>query len=135
MGDILNFVRYIPMIAKDGGRVVMPCPVELLRLMKSCAGIDQLVLAGGPLPPFDVHIPLLCLPRLLGTTTVERIPATVPYVGVDEVLVQSWRERLQTVAGVRIGIAWCSSPSHRGHSRKSVPLEVFRPLAGLRGRV
>jgi Flp pilus assembly protein TadD len=133
LGDIINFVRYVPMVQKMGGRVLLPCSVELARLLKTCAGIEQIIPAGAPLPPFDVHIPLLCLPRLLGSTAIERIPTDVPYLSADPELVERWRSRLEHVQGLRVGLTWWSSPSHRGHKRKSVPLDRFLPLAKIPG--
>ena len=56
-------------------------------------GIDELVSAGDPLPPFDVHAPLLSLPGLLGTT-LETIPNQVPYLTVDPERVEQFVSKI-----------------------------------------
>ena len=75
--------------------------------------------AGCPLlPPFDVHAPLLSLPRLFGTTAAT-IPASVPYLFPDPILVERWRDRLANVSGFKVGIVWQGNPQHLKDS--SVP--------------
>ena len=61
--------------------------------MSRCPGLDRLIATGAPLPPFDAHVPLASLPGLLGTT-LETVPAAVPYLTADPALSQRWREEL-----------------------------------------
>ena len=65
----------------------------LPRVMSRCRGVDQAV-TEIPVTDFDVHAFLLSLPRLLGTTSIERIPANVPYLDCDPELVERWQARL-----------------------------------------
>ena len=103
----------------------------MVRLLRGCAGIDQLVPFGDPWPAFDVHAHLLSLPFLLGTTSIERIPAKVPYLEPEAGMVQAWRARLESVPGFHVGIVWQGNPAHRGDRWRSVPLAQFAPLAKL----
>jgi hypothetical protein len=50
---------------------------------------------GSPLPPFDVQAPLLSLPYIC-KTTLDTIPAEVPYLFADPALVETWRKELTT---------------------------------------
>src|SRR5262249_15052364 len=78
-GDSLMFLRYAPMVAARGGRVIIEVPKALVRLAQSLAGGPFAVVAEGtPLPGFDVHCPLMSLPLALGTTP-QSIPAKIPY--------------------------------------------------------
>src|SRR5207244_3004857 len=77
-GDTLQFIRYAPLVAGRGGRVILDCPAELHHLLQRVPGISEAVTAP-PLPQFDLHLPLLSLP-LIFATRLETIPATVPYV-------------------------------------------------------
>ena len=65
---------------------VQPALVPLLR----ASGLTGVIAGGTPLPRFDVHIPLLSLPGVLGTT-LETIPASVPYLAADPRLLKHWR--------------------------------------------
>ena len=92
LGDTLQFIRYAPLVQQRGGRVVAACQQALLPLLAGCQGIDHLVPREGPLPPFDVFAPLLSLPRILGTT-LDRVPADVPYLHARPELIELLAER------------------------------------------
>lgn len=130
-GDTLQFVRYIPRVAEHGGRVVLEVPKQLVRLVRTIAGADQVIAAGDPLPEFDCHCPLLSLPRVF-KTNITNIPAPVPYLAADAERIAAWRERLPH-AGLRIGIAWQGNPSATADWARSVPLRRLAPIAALPG--
>lgn len=132
LGDSLQFIRYAPLVAARGGRVVIETHPELARLFARAAGIERIVLRGGPLPPFDFHAPLLSLPRLFGTT-LETIPADIPYLTADPAARAGWRERLASLPGRRIGVVWAGSPTHANDRRRSASLADLAPLAALGG--
>jgi hypothetical protein len=113
--------------------VLLRCPPALYRLLGGCAGIDQLITQGAPLPPYDAHAPLLSLPGLLGTAGVADIPAAVPYLAAEPALLEHWGRRLAELPGFTIGVAWQGNPKYRGDRQRSVPLEQFAALARLPG--
>jgi tetratricopeptide (TPR) repeat protein len=131
LGDTLQFIRYVPLVKRRGGTVVVECQPPLARLLANCPGIDRLVPRGSPLPPFDVQAALLSLPRLLGTT-METVPADVPYLFADPGLVASWRQELDPSA-CNVGIAWQGSATFAGDRLRSAPLRHFAPLARVEG--
>jgi hypothetical protein len=87
---------------------------------------------GAALPPCDVQVPLLSLPRLFGTT-LATVPADVPYLFADAALIERWRRELSGAAGVKIGIAWQGNPRFPADCMRSVPLTHFTPLAQVDG--
>jgi tetratricopeptide (TPR) repeat protein len=132
LGDTFQFIRYAPLVKQHGGTVILECPTALGPLLASCMGIDRLIARGAPLPPFDVHAPLLSLPRIFGTTLAS-VPADVPYLCADAALVESWRSELSSVPGVKIGIAWQGNPRFPADCMRSIPLTPFTPLAQVEG--
>jgi tetratricopeptide (TPR) repeat protein len=130
-GDTLQFLRYVPLLEQRGARVVVEVQAPLLPLARSSL-TAEVVAFGSTLPSFDVHAPLLSLPGLVGTT-LETIPATVPYLTVDPELVASWRERLATIGGYRVGIAWQGNPEFTYDRARSIPLIEFSQLARVPG--
>ena len=128
LGDAIQFVRYVPLVKQRGGVVIVECPKRLLSLLRSCAGIDRLVGRGDDLPPFDVHAPLLSLPGVF-CTSLETIPADVPYLFADPGRVAHWRQELGGIAGFKIGIAWRGNPKNPNDRNRSIPLGRFEPLA------
>jgi tetratricopeptide (TPR) repeat protein len=132
LGDVLQIIRYAPLLQQQGGKVVFQCPRALVQLLARTPGIDQLVPKDAPLPPFDVHAPLLSLPRFF-KTTLATIPAQIPYLFADPALVEHWSKELAALPGFKIGIAWQGDPKLVEDKQRSIPLRYFEPLARLDG--
>ncbi|HJT76014.1 MAG TPA: tetratricopeptide repeat protein, partial [Gemmataceae bacterium] len=132
LGDMVHFLRYAPLVRRQGGRVVVECPASLVPLFSTCPGIDQLVAEGEPLPAFDVQAPLLSLPGLLGTT-LATVPAGVPYLHAEPERVARWRQRLGAASEFRVGVVWQGNPRHAWDRHRSTPLACFAPLAEVAG--
>jgi len=125
-GDVIQFVRYVPMVAEKGGRIILVCHEKLVRLLAGVPHIAQIVSLKQPTPAFDVFCPLLSLPLALGTT-LHNIPANVPYL-------KSERPRLAKKPHVlRVGLAWAGNPEHWDDLRRSIPLEQFAPFSAIPG--
>ncbi|MFB2922299.1 tetratricopeptide repeat protein [Aerosakkonema funiforme] len=125
IGDIIQFIRYVPLVVKLGARVIVECHQLLVRLLKNVEGIDKVVAIGQTLPEFDVYIPLLSVPRLLGTT-LETIPAKIPYIApLKEV-----RFPLDVSDGsyLKVGIVWAGNPKHLDDRKRSTSLQQFLPI-------
>ncbi len=132
-GDAIQFLRYAPMVAERGGRVLVRCAPDLCGLFAGAQGIAAVVPRDARPPPFDVHCPLPSLPRVFGTT-LESVPAGVPYVHAPAGKTALWKERLAGSAGERkVGLVWASQSKHRTAATKSIPLEAMAPLAGVPG--
>jgi tetratricopeptide (TPR) repeat protein len=132
LGDTLQFVRYAPLVHDCGGRVILACQPALVSLFRSCKGVDELVELGQPTSAFDVHAPLMSLPRIFHTS-LETIPAEVPYLRADAERVSAWRDELQSVGGCKVGIVWQGSVEFRFDKLRSLPLAAFAPLADVPG--
>jgi tetratricopeptide (TPR) repeat protein len=130
-GDAIQFVRYVPEVVGRGGRVIVQCQPELHRLFHTVEGIDQIVAADQSPPPFEQHCPLMSLPLVLGTT-LQTIPARVPYLRADPALCEHWRSKL---AGdkhrLKVGLCWAGNPAMPGDRKRSMPLAALAALAGV----
>ena len=131
LGDTLQFVRYVPLVAARGGQVVLEVQPALRGLLSGTDGASQVIGRGETLPDFTWQCPLLSLPLALGTE-MNSIPARVPYVYADPARVQAWQQRLQGNAR-RIGLAWAGNPSHHRDRLRSIPLEQLVPLLKVPG--
>jgi Tfp pilus assembly protein PilF len=130
-GDTIQGLRYVPLVAARGARVVLEVPAPLTQLAARLPGVAELVASGQTLPRFDLCCPLLSLPRAFATT-LDTIPADVPYLSAEPDAVERWREHLQG-AGLKVGIAWAGSPLHRSDARRSIDVEKLEPLLRLKG--
>jgi tetratricopeptide (TPR) repeat protein len=132
LGDILQFMRYVELLHQRGERLVFQCPQALKPLLETCSSLGGLLVSGEALPPFDVHVPLLSLPRVFGTT-VDTVPANVPYLAVPPQRIADWGRRLADLDGFRIGIVWQGKPTYREDRQRSFHVRKFGPLAHLPG--
>jgi Tfp pilus assembly protein PilF len=132
LGDTIQFVRYAPLVRKQGCRIILECQSSLAALLTACPGVDELVRRGDELPPFDFHIPLLSLPHRLGTH-LGNIPADVPYLFSREDLVSRWRERLRDCTGFKIGICWQGPPTYDDDANRSFTVAHFAAVAEIPG--
>jgi tetratricopeptide (TPR) repeat protein len=119
-GDTIQFVRYAPLLRERGARVILMCEPPLLRLLASAEGVEQVVAHGAALPDFDRHVALLSVPRWLATT-LETIPASVPYIGPAQAAAPPARKR------PLVGLVWAGSDKHDNDRNRSIPLETLLP--------
>ncbi len=126
LGDALQFVRYLPMAAAMGGSLVLqvqPALVSLLRTMTDVTVVPR----GEPLPPFDLQLPLMDLPRVFGTR-LDTIPARVPYLDADSERLALWQGALgATTTSVKAGVVWAGNPMHKGDRQRSLSAEMVLP--------
>jgi tetratricopeptide (TPR) repeat protein len=132
-GDAIQFSRYIPWVCERCPDVVVAADPTLHPLIQQISPVVKFVERWDQCPPFAAYCPLSGLPRLHGTT-LETIPASVPYLHADPVRTAAWRARLQDLIPAnarRIGIAWAGRPTHNNDANRSAGLTAFGPLAGL----
>lgn len=142
LGDTLQFVRYAPLVAEQGGRVILQVQPSLVRLLRALPGVAQVVARGDELPPFDCHCPLMSLPHAFGTT-LDSIPAAPAYLHADPARIARWREHwragLPHHRGPRVGLVWAGLPNLDSWEarlidrRRSLGAADLGGLADLRG--
>ena len=138
LGDTLQFLRYLPLLARRGARVIAAVPPALTRLLRTVPGIDAVPDGDAPVPNYDFHCSFNALPRAF-ETTLETIPCDVPYLAADPVLARQWAERLPAGDGLRVGLCWAGQarPWLTGFvgldRRRSTTLATLAPLAAVPG--
>jgi hypothetical protein len=127
---MIQFSRYVPMARQRGAQVVIEAHAPLLALLRESFPEVTVVPRGDRLPPFDLHCPMLSLP-LAFRTTLETIPASVPYLRAGDQHIARWRERLGPQARPRIGLAWSGSATLANDRNRSIGLAALAPLLDL----
>jgi tetratricopeptide (TPR) repeat protein len=122
MGDMLQFVRYIPMVKKRGGNVILEVHPPLVPLLAPHPWIDEIIAFDYALPPrvrHDLHIPLLSLPAIFGTEPAT-IPAAIPYIRIDGDAGKPW-QRYAKKDCINIGLVWASSNLN---PKRNLPIDL-----------
>ena len=131
LGDGIQFIRYLPMLAARGAGVAFLGNPRLFRLFAPLADRIRLLAAPPPGERFDYHCKLLSLPGLFDTR-MDTIPCPVPYLQAEPARTARWADVLGT-RGFRVGIVWKGNPSRTIDGGRSVPLACFAPLSRLPG--
>jgi tetratricopeptide (TPR) repeat protein len=132
-GDSIQFVRYAPMVAAAGGKVIVQTQSELVRLFKSIPGVWQVIARGEPLPEFQRHCPLMSLPLAFGTR-LETVPATVPYLWPPEASRRPLPAKLPNeTKPLRVGLVWAGRPTHKNDRQRSLKLAQLLPISTVEG--
>jgi hypothetical protein len=135
-GDTIQMIRYAPLVKARGGMVVLVCHSSLVSLLATCEGIDRVAAEGvrvqGELAWHNVQAALMSLPAILGTT-METVPARVPYLSASAESLAKWKPIVEGIGGYRVGITWQGRPDHENDVFRSVKLTEFAPLASVPG--
>lgn len=139
-GDEIQFVRFVAQLRSDGvppskrpKRLTLVCKQPLAALFAAQGLADQVIgidkqswIAQVP-AQYDYWCYLMSLPLQLGTT-LETIPAALPYLRVRPDWVARWAARLPT-ARFRVGLVWNGFAGHTNDGARSLhALEALAPL-------
>src|SRR4051794_2866733 len=124
LGDTIQFVRYLPLLKQVAREVVVWAQPALLDLLCTARGADLLLPLhdGAPDVDYDVDVEIMELPYVF-RTTLETIPATVPYLHVAPALVRSGDHP-------NIGLVWQAGD---WDAARSVDFELLDPLLACPG--
>jgi tetratricopeptide (TPR) repeat protein len=121
LGDTLQFCRYVPVLQALGARVSLAVQQPLVLLLAGQWPGVMVAEAFADVSGFDLATPLMSLPLALGTT-LEKIPAEVPYIQVANATTVAARGR------PRVGLVWSGSAGHKNDKNRSMALSVLAPL-------
>jgi tetratricopeptide (TPR) repeat protein len=125
LGDTLQFVRYLPHVAEKGGSIVLQVQPPLVPLLRANTNVT-VIARGEPLLRFDLHLPLIALPFVFGTT-LDSIPAAIHYLRADAVKLSQWRRLLDDETSLRVGVVWSGNPWHKGDRLRSLAADMLLP--------
>jgi hypothetical protein len=140
-GDTLQFIRYAPLLARRGARVTAVVRAPLLRLLRQSLPDVEVLPRTEMLPDYDMHCPMVSLPRGFATT-IATVPAETPYLFVDPKDQAAWRTRLRDACGgsdLRVGMVWAGASrpdmpiAHAMDARRSMHPAALAGLAKVQG--
>jgi tetratricopeptide (TPR) repeat protein len=130
-GDSIQFVRYVPLLAAAGAVVTLEVQKDLERLCRSLAGVHRLLPRGAPVGEVELQVPVMSLPHLLGTT-LETVPAAVPYLAAEPEAAARWRRRLADLPRPWIGLCWKGGRKFVADHLRSIAAPLLAPLVAAR---
>jgi hypothetical protein len=137
LGDEIMMARYPAMLKAMGAtQVTWVCKPAMTPLLRRADGIDTLLAAEGRLnvPTHDYWTLPMSMPGGCGTT-LDTIPSTFPYIGVDPAA----RARATALLddgrpGLKVGLAWKGNAALSNDANRSLPgLAALAPLWSVAG--
>lgn len=135
IGDMLQFVRFLPEVKARGGRVILEVQQGLAPLLEGLAGADLIFERqddGKIAHAFDRYVALLSLPMLLGIELANCDPRP-GYLKLPERFKETARERLKGDRAFKVALSWYGNPQHKNDRNRSCPLSRLAPLFELPG--
>ncbi|MEJ0048312.1 MAG: tetratricopeptide repeat-containing glycosyltransferase family protein [Rhodospirillales bacterium] len=131
LGDTIQFSRFATMAGRRA-KLVLGVQPPLVRLLRTLDGVDNVVSLDDPTPEFAAHSPLVSLPGAFATS-LETIPADVPYLHPPADEAAAWAARLATLPGSRVGLVWAGNPDYPFDHARSIPAAALAALGGIAG--
>jgi len=130
-GDVIQFARFVPIVASRGGRVILECHGELVELMKSLEGVAEVTSQLVQADRFDTFQAMLSVPSVLAIT-LHNLPANVPYLRATGARREEWPARVRGAPGEKkVGIVWSGKPIP--DPKRTCSLNDLTPLFDLPG--
>lgn len=136
-GDMIQCLRYVPLVRAAGAEVVLELQPGLVRLARTVPGAGAVVGWGEDVPAHDLALPMFHLPWAF-RTALATVPAPIPYVAADPGAVAAWRARLGGLPGLKVGLVWAgerrAGTVFEGmDAARSLPLAALAPLGEVAG--
>lgn len=119
LGDIVQFARYLAPLAQRAKRVLLLATPPVRRLLGGIPGVE--LVGSVEEQGFDVHCPLLSLPR-----GFDAVPAKVPYLSAPV-------RKYLPGAGLKVGLVWAGNPATMRDRFRSPGLAAVMPLFDVLG--
>ena len=126
-GDCIQGIRFAAEARRRVASTVLLCLPSMARLMSRCDGVDRVVTTREGLSAVAAQIAPLYLAAIFRAT-----PGTMKseaYLSGDRATVEHWRPAIESIPGLRVGIAWRGNPLNVQDAFRSFPLAELKPLA------
>ncbi len=129
-GDVIQCARFVPLLKSMGARVTLEVPTELHSLMSLIDGVE-VVTKNKAHEVYDFHCPIMSLPYAF-KTSLHSIP-THNYLTNFSVEINSvFSKRVHKKNNLlNVGICWSGSNTLLEHYKRSIDLEIIKPLLEL----
>ena len=143
LGDELFFLRFLPILKKQGCHITYRCQPKLFPLLQHLSAIDELITGDRENPICDYYFAVDDLPLILDMNNAEQIPTDIS-LNVNNTLHQVLLEKFKHLPRPFIGITWRAGTSltmtdfrsTERHLNKEFPFERLLELSkGFQGSV
>jgi hypothetical protein len=131
-GDAVQFIRYARPVREMVKRVIVEAPRRLLPILESVQGVDEVITwedVNRREPFWNQQIEVMELPRFFRTTE-SSIPIEIPYLSIDQRLLDRACRHVPQDGNLHVGIAWTAG---EWNPTRSIPAAELGRLTALDG--
>lgn len=123
-GDTLQFARYLPEVRRRGARIRLACQPALKRFLSALPDIESVTGYGEPPGDFDLHLPIMSLPGVVGADPESEAPSVEPYLPLP----QTFHDDIAAEVLPKVGVVWRGSTVNVRGMFRSCTLEDIAPV-------
>ncbi len=133
LGDTIHFMRYVPMVAALGARVVLGVQSPLKALAATAAGCHAGGRRGRAAAATRFPLSIVEPATRFQNRSRRRAGNHLPYLRAPEERLTTWRGRVPANGRLRVGICWAGSATHLNDRNRSIALARFATLLTVPG--
>jgi len=129
-GDAIQFIRFVKLINKQYGRIILNCQRKLIKLFQHVRGIDVIYDKDvNHNEDYDFHIPIMSLGRIF-VSDEQSIPDSVPYIDIPLKDIDRVRREIGfNRRFLNVGIVWGGNIKYKSDKNRSIDLSHFLRLS------
>lgn len=131
LGDAIMCVRFARDLAARGATVHVRCPRPLVPLLAHAPHVASATALDAPMPPHDLHVPILTLPACLGLVP-EHLDGA-PYLAPPGDCPPTIAAAVPRDGTPTVGLAWAGNPLHVNDRRRSIQGALLAPILAVPG--
>ncbi|MEY4504064.1 MAG: hypothetical protein RL154_357 [Pseudomonadota bacterium] len=130
-GDMVQFAQLIPRALDKFHTVFWFVPFEMYRLIHHNFNSQNIIvnhdISAVDNKKIDYETPIMSIPLALGIN-LENINATPKYLKANDIEIEKWKNKLENIKGLKVGIAWTGKPTLGKQKLRSVEPELLSIL-------
>lgn len=137
-GDMIQFARFVPMVAQRCKEAVVLCPPELAPVMFQ--GPDngyriKVITSLDDVPAHAAHVAMISLPYIFNAdwSTIAGTPPLDIDIPHDQLVKAKDYVERSAPDKRRIGLCWAGRPTHANDDLRSIPFQFMDPLRHVEG--
>lgn len=129
-GDVIQYARYFPLLKKRCAKLLFKPQEELVELFReNPLGIDEIITYKTENPDFDIFVPMLSLPHLLGLNEENMFVYPHGYIKSNPEKKECFKTKFFNNNKIKIGIKWQGNTA--SETDRVINIEAFEPLLTL----
>jgi len=132
LGDVLQFLRFFPLMEERGAKVIFTSYPDILALLKQQKGAEVRADVDNVDLSYQYHLPMMSLGKIF-CDRLESMPQNIPYLAAPEDKVKHWACELKKYTEFKVGLVWSGGLATANDYMRSAMLREYAALSAVPG--